>query len=136
MAEVVIVGFTGTRRGMTAYQKAKLRELLEESGCIRFHHGDCLGADAEAHDIAADLGLRTIVHPPDITTYRAWCKGTVVRPERPYLTRNRDIVLECDVLFAAPAQALEIQRSGTWSTVRVARKLDRPVCIISPEELT
>ena len=45
------IGFTGTRQGMTAEQKSALRNLLD-GGAGDFHHGDCIGADSEAHGIA------------------------------------------------------------------------------------
>ena len=59
-----IVGFTGTRQGMTDDQKCALRKLLSEiarngSFPLLFHHGDCVGSDEEAHEIA--VGLDAVV---------------------------------------------------------------------------
>jgi hypothetical protein len=51
----VSFGFTGTRQGMTAEQKSVLRNLLG-GGAGEFHHGDCIGADSEGHDIADECG--------------------------------------------------------------------------------
>jgi len=46
----------------------------------------------------------------------------------------RDFVNECDVLIAAPGEFVERKRgSGTWGTVRYARKLGRPLVIIWPD---
>src|SRR4051812_16327832 len=55
------VGFAGTRWGMTAEQKAVLSSLLQAAGG-EFHHGDSLGAAAEAREIAKSRNLKSIVH--------------------------------------------------------------------------
>lgn len=127
------IGFTGTSGGMTEGQKAMLREILR--GFIgELHHGDCVGADAEAHKIALECGLLPILHPPTDYKKRAWCESPafLMRPEKPYLTRNRDIVDETVGLIATPAECEEQQRGGTWYTVRYARKRGKPVTLILP----
>ena len=53
------VGFTGNRIGMSDYQIAELTELFSIYEIDQLHHGDCVGADAETHDIAKDMGLST-----------------------------------------------------------------------------
>ena len=61
------IGFTGTQQGMTLRQKQQLNEILRDlydKGNRWFHHGDCIGADAEAHDIATAIGYHILVHPP------------------------------------------------------------------------
>jgi predicted Rossmann fold nucleotide-binding protein DprA/Smf involved in DNA uptake len=55
------------------------------------------------------------------------------RAEKPYLARNRDIVLETIALIAAPAEPQERIRSGTWSTVRFAKKQGKTVILILPD---
>ncbi len=52
--------------------------------------------------------------------------------KKPYLARNRDIVNAADVLIAGPGGMEEIMRSGTWATVRYARKKQKPVIIVYP----
>ena len=37
------------------------------------------------------------------------------------------------MMIAAPSEAEEQRRSGTWSTVRFARKQGKPVFVISPD---
>lgn len=127
-------GFTGTRRGMTDAQKAALRELLR-SGTGHFHHGDCVGADSEAHDIADQCGYAIILHPPSNYKDRAWREvpAHMMRPEKPYMARNQDIVLNTGALIAAPAEHDEQPRGGTWSTVRFARKSGKTVILILPD---
>ena len=55
-----------------------------------------------------------------------------MREEKPYLDRNKDIVDETNILMACPNKAEEVQRSGTWSTVRYARKVGKAVLIVYP----
>jgi len=127
-------GFTGTRYGMTEEQKSALRTFLS-GGSGEFHHGDCVGADSEAHDIAEDCGYCPVLHPPSDYRFRAWKEvpPSLMRIEKPYMTRNRDIVDETIALIAAPAEAAEQPKGGTWSTVRYARRLGRSIVLLLPD---
>lgn len=132
------VGFTGTQKGMTLEQKAELEHIL--LGCLlevifgsSFHHGDCVGADAEASDIARNLEYRIICHPPLESSKRAFTASDFEFPKKSYLDRNRDIVNACEILIAAPKENKEVLRSGTWATIRYARKNKVPVIIIAPK---
>lgn len=127
------IGFTGTRQGMTPTQRAAVRELLAAHPGAVLHHGDAIGADAQAHDIAIALRCSVVVHPPTDGKDRAFKPSPDIRAPRPYLDRNRDIVRETTMLIAVPAEAVEQHRSGTWSTVRYARKLGRPISIVLPD---
>ncbi len=52
------VGFTGTRKGMTEFQKTEVRRLLTEymhGRDMEAHHGDCIGADTDFHNICIDM---------------------------------------------------------------------------------
>lgn len=126
------VGFTGTQRGMTAQQKVSLLTWLANRRG-EFHHGDCIGADAEAHDIAEGLFWTPIIHPPSNPSKRAWKKAPDIRKPKPYIERNHDIVDETEELIATPGEDTEQLRSGTWATVRYARKQRRMVTIILPD---
>lgn len=137
------VGFTGTQRGMTSVQVKALRRVLASLRTAGFpvtelHHGDCVGADAQAHALWT-LGAPerpVVIHPPTLALKRAWCRSgrtTVLRPA-PYLTRNRAIVDATWLLCACPAQLDgEALSSGTWSTVRYARRIERAVAIVRPD---
>jgi len=126
------VGFTGARQGMTEYQKNTVKNLLMAGQPTEFHHGDCVGADADAHVLAVRAGIKTVGHPPDISDNRAFCGVNILRETKPYLDRNHDIVDETDLLIACPMRAEEVRRSGTWATVRYARKLGRMILIVYP----
>jgi hypothetical protein len=130
------VGFTGSRDGTTCEQHKALCAKVRELDITEFHHGCCVGADAEAFAAVRTWvkAARTVAHPPD---KRAMLSGNAVllsderREPRPYLDRNRDIVDACDVLLACP-KGPEEQRSGTWATVRYARKKGKQIYIFWP----
>jgi hypothetical protein len=126
------VGFTGTSSGMTHAQLDSVETLLVFL-CSELHHGDCVGADAQAHDLAERHHIGTVVHPPLDPKSRAHKQGDEVRQARPYLRRNQDIVRETNMLLAAPATEAEQLRSGTWSTVRFARHLGRRIFLVLPD---
>ena len=115
----------------------------DETQLLQFHHGDCIGADAMAHKIAVGLGIRVIIHPPLKNDKRAFChKESIISnlgeaiyvsvvPPKPYLDRNQDIVDSVDVLIGMPKDIQEEEvRSGTWSTIRRARKKRIPIYFV------
>jgi hypothetical protein len=131
---VTVAAFTGTRLGLTALQRDALRTNLYNAS-TRPHvlmHGDCIGADAEASELAASLRIITIACPCDLEDQRAHRTADVILPARPPLARNRWMVDGCDFLIACPPGP-EVRRSGTWSTVRYAERVRRPVVIIWPD---
>lgn len=137
------VGFTGTQRGMTAAQYAAVGELLlarfphaavtTPVRSVTFHHGDCTGADEQAHVIARICGYFIVVHPPTDPKKRAWCTGDFAMTPAPYLERNAAIVRSTLELIATPGETAEQVRSGTWATIRQARRLRRPTTIVWPD---
>lgn len=131
---MIHIGFTGTRNGMTQKQKVKLSSLLFavcSNDCV-FHHGDCIGADQEAAEIAKNLGYSLVCHPPSNPKSQAFVVSNKTRSPKPYIKRNHDIVDECYQLIATPKSNQEELRSGTWATVRYARKTGIQVIIIYP----
>lgn len=120
-------GFTGTRKGLTKRQLGALKTLLLDLECDEFHHGDCLGADAEFHALVDNEGCRVVIHPPFVNAHRAncvtKCADGIVMPPRDYLDRDYEIA-KSPILIACPAEETgEVVRSGTWATVRYARQL-------------
>ncbi len=131
------IGFTGSREGMPTAQRESTRLVLTDLCSIsktdelEFHHGDCVGSDEEAHRIALTLRIPIFIHPPINLEGRAVCSGYYwIENPKGYLDRNRDIAAACDVLVATPKQSIEVTRSGTWATVRYARKLSKKILII------
>lgn len=135
---MMIVGFTGTQRGLTKAQTFKLANILHRLSLKKmeeFHHGDCIGADAKAHDLVAalDREVTVIIHPPLKGNKRAFKDGDEECEKREYLDRNQDIVDVCHVLLACPGEKEEQQRSGTWATVRRAKKAHKYIWFIYPD---
>ena len=136
----MIIGFTGTQDGMTPQQKQKFEALLNYYKCQEFHAGDCVGADSEAHDIALNKASKIVIHPPNYANKRAFCdkktKNGVdlqVLPEKWYIDRNHDIVDFCETMLATPREYSEQIRSGTWATIRYAKKIKKPLVVIFPD---
>lgn len=129
------IGFTGTQRGMTPSQIAFITESLTDLESVSSaHHGDCVGADAEFHSICRSLGFDITLHPLKVDSKRAFCEGaTATKAPRDYLDRNHDIVDACDQIFCAPSGMTEKVRSGTWATVRYARKKAKSIIIAWPD---
>lgn len=128
------VSFTGTRKGMTETQKRLFRACLDRKEITEFCHGDCIGADEGAHNIAVSLKTIEIKKRPcNLNSQRAFTKeGTcLAEPEHP-LDRNKKIVDDGDMLIACPGEQFEERRSGTWATVRYARKQGKRIIIIWP----
>lgn len=133
------VGFTGTQQGCAERQLAALVGLLrqlQKRGVVRLRHGACIGADEQAHAVARRIGLGVFKHPPSDTSKMAECPmlpGEETAEPDEYLKRNRAIVDGAPILVATPKEEEgEALRSGTWATVRYARKKGRVVYIVRP----
>jgi hypothetical protein len=136
-------GFTGTRTGLNENQIDQIQKLLQsdlDAGLqIEVHHGDCVGADADFHAICQKLSkdIKIVIHPGcskqnssnHDSKLRAYCKSDDIQPAKDYLDRNRDIVNETSILIACPFSNVEQQRSGTWYTIRYARKVAKPIIL-------
>ena len=106
-----------------------------DEGYTHLNHGDCVGADAIAHGIALELGLKVIIHPPTNPKYRAYCNGdnVTILAEGEYKARNQTIIDNGDVLLALPNTNHEFNRSGTWQAVRQARRRILPIIVCYPD---
>lgn len=119
---------------MTPLQVLTLHTLLEDIKVEGFHHGDCIGADFQAHEVAMELGIPIWLHPPENPTKRAFCQGALVVDDTyPYLIRNHHIVEQSEWLIAGPHEPDMVTRSGTWATVRYAMTLSRDIAILLPD---
>ena len=139
------IGFTGTRKGMTDAQKDAVRQLIAdllEGRCVvgnKAVHGCCVGADADFVKIAASMNyfnLEIVAHRSDIPSMidpEAFSLSDILVAPKPPLVRNQNIVEESSVMIACPETAEEVVRSGTWATVRFARKRGKPLAIVNPD---
>lgn len=131
--DILSFGFTGTRRGMTLPQRRSVREFLELMRPTELHHGQCVGADFDAHLICLELGIPVILHPGSLPALTAECAGArESHPPKAMLARNEDIVRASELLIAVPFRVNEVLRSGTWAAVRRARKLGRRIVLVHP----
>lgn len=130
------VGFTGTREGLSMAQIEKVLELLRKWKATSFIHGGCIGADSQIHSIleTASTEMMLGVYPSNLPDQRGIQRCWMAKPDAP-LTRNKKIVAECERLIACP-EGLEVVRSGTWSTIRHAKKVHRWVTIVWPNGVT
>lgn len=121
---------------MSEAQALSLQGLLQLLSPSEVHHGDCIGADAQCHEMALRVA---VIHPPSDPKKRAFCTPCTpgqMREPKPYLERNRDIVDESELLIACPRQQREVIRSGTWATVRYARSQGKRVWTLYPDGTT
>ncbi len=130
---MIHVGFTGTRHGMNPLQSRELARLLDDIGIFTAHHGDCVGSDAQFHDIARRLANSIVIHPPSDESQRAFCKhADEWRAACSYLARNRCIVTEATVMIATPFEMDRQMTGGTWYTIAYAERLGKPLAIVKP----
>ncbi len=130
------VGFTGTQTGITPPQFDLLVEVLQELHEVtEAHHGDCFGADREfAVTVDCIFGTGKLhCHPPEDDKKRAYTRYDVIYPVKPYLIRNTDIVNATDILIACPNGPERMRGSGTWHTIRYARKQKGVIVILWPD---
>jgi hypothetical protein len=135
---MTILGFTGTQHGMTDAQHRGFINVIDWFVASRgeFHHGDCVGADAEAHAVARVRLWFMYGHPPSNPSKRAFCACDALADPFPYLVRNQAIVDAAEYLIAvprAPEEHTSQRRSGTWFTVRRARLKGIPVTVVWPD---
>lgn len=133
----MIVGFTGTRVGMTPAQLDAFKELVATTRFKEFHHGSCMGADVEAARIVrrfAEEYVYIVCHPgpADDSCQQASGVDDEIREPLTHFRRNRNIVSCCDLLVATPKESIPQNRGGTWYTINYAHKLNKPVKILGP----
>lgn len=134
---MIHIGFTGTRHGMTDLQKRSvengLRTFLFRFGPLMAHHGDCVGADEDFHEICRRLEIAVHLHPPAEDRWRAFVSVyDAIEPVKPFAMRNMAIVQASRYMLATPKSLPAEPRGqgGTWQTVRIAQRLEKPTIIV------
>lgn len=124
------IGFTGNRKGLNEKQKQEILNYFNEQKVIEVHHGDCIGCDSDFHDLISKNfpEINIVIHPPDNDKMRAFKTSDNICKTKTYLKRNHDIVDNSDTLIGCPS-GQEIIRSGTWATIRYAKKNNKPTLI-------
>ncbi len=149
-----VVFFTGTRKGTSHEQIDGLREWLFNRDILSGHHGCCIGADEDFHNIVR--GLRVAGEPvpwlvgwpaevpPDLT-----CAGRIecddLKLTQSPLARNknmaayaryhkennaRNCLTEC-VACPLEDEPPDTGRGGTWHAIRAFKAAGIPVTIIN-----
>lgn len=132
------IGFTGNRQGLTEEQKIEIIKILDQYNNIIVSHGDCIGSDTDFHNICIEYKKSNVgknfeihIYPPECDTLRAYNLGDVIYKTKPYLERNKDIVINSEILIGCPIDKhCEEIRSGTWSTIRFARKHNKQIHLL------
>jgi hypothetical protein len=133
----MIVGFTGTRKGMNERQLNQLALMLiclhtgRPGARNEFHFGGARGADLEARAAAVEHAFEIVWHPCPGVVADEQTAGEHWRKVLPPLVRNQRIVDAVSVLLAAPHTDKEALRSGTWATIRYARAKGIPVVMLT-----
>ena len=134
----MIIGFTGTRNGMTDAQINRVAQILEDEEPTKTIDGMCVGSDAGFALLSSGLGVYTIGYPghskldEDDMTYRDPNPRDEERESKTHFERNRDIVNECDIMIATPSGDNFDHRGGTNYTIKYALKVGKEINIILP----
>ena len=135
------IGFTGTQDGMTQIQKELIRlraeAVLFSYSDVVFHHGCCIGSDEEFHEILRSLSQEVVIHghPGDLPAKTSYVVDDcdILDARSPNLMRNGVLVTKSHELWSTPGGFSEEMRSGTWATIRIAKKIKAPMDIIYPD---
>jgi len=127
------LGFTGTRKGITKAQFDQLSFLLGYLRPLYARHGGAIGADAEFHEMCLMQRISIDIFPSTMASQVADLHGynKIYRPAPP-LSRNKVIVQYSDYMIAVSGTAHEVQRSGTWATIRYTKRMQQPIITIFP----
>ena len=132
----MIIGFTGTRQGMTDDQLDTLyawfmfcKDQIDEA-----HFGLCRGSDAQFYHLLLAVKPSVVIvgHPCNLVDQQVNLPCDYMRPTKDPLVRNHDMVDEVESMLATPATMRNVLRSGTYSCLRYAANKNRDLNIILP----
>lgn len=133
------IGFTGARVGMSSEcVRAVSRQLgLIANANVVGLHGDCVGADSDFDCLCRLHSIETWMRPCTMDgnedhRFRAYTQAKPMGKATNPMKRNREIASQCHVLFGCPPTDHEVQRSGSWATIRYARKYGKPTFLFFP----
>lgn len=140
----MILGFTGSRNGMTAEQCEAFGKLISELQPTEFRHGACIGSDewaAGAVRMYFGASVRIVAHPGRSVrggknlqyAPKSAALSDEVLTVRPFMDRNFAIVAACDRLVACPNTFARLSSGGTWATIGFAEQANRPLSVIWPD---
>jgi hypothetical protein len=98
-------------------------------------HGGAIGADEQFDDIMREWHIERLIFPSTLFTQWMPNRGGTWLKSKPPLVRNRSIVNASGIMLAAPSGP-EVIRSGTWSTIRYAKHVGKPLFIFWPDGST
>lgn len=131
------LGVSGTREGMTELQLNALKDLFPKlpQTLNTLHQGQCVGVDVQVGTWFYELDeLHKIVsHPPIKKDLIGKCFIHESKPAKNYLARNRDIVLESNIMLIIPKENEPQEKGGTWYTYNFAKKNNKKIYIIYPD---
>ena len=142
----MIIGFSGTRHGMTMPQKMEMANQLIGLKPEKFIHGDCIGADQQAHSIVDGAVCEIIIRPgrlpagnnikqANCASFPSISRVILLDPED-LLDRNLGIVKYSDAMIITPREMTEQNSGGTWMTYRMAINARKPIFLILPDGTT
>jgi len=144
-----MIGFSGSRKVLEQDAIEKIEEILfvlrlnfkNEATIVT---GGCIGVDALVARLAAGLLFKVFTIIPANTRavdkyWAVYAKESFIFKEGSYKNRNEKIVEVSDILVALVSvpefdKNGEFTHSGTWQTVRLARKKKIPVLVIEVKE--
>lgn len=137
----MIIAFTGVV-DVSAHDYEKIRSVVEQLKADQFVSGAAHGVDTYAARMAHlyfPEAIHTVIVPaaPHNTEFVSWAEALgfeIVRLKSAgnaatnYMNRNQHMVNLADELVAFPkTEEEQWQGSGTWATIRRARKKDIPI---------
>lgn len=132
-----VLGFTGSREGPTEEQKATWEKMTIWLSGIGMHNGCAVGSDRYVLENLPAVSSCSLW--PANLDGSTWAKdfakrhlATEILPILSPLDRNKYIVSHSHGLIAFPSTDTEVLRSGTWATIRYARKTKKPVLYVLP----
>jgi len=130
------LGITATRNGLSEAQREAFAKIVKEYQPDEFHHGDCVGGDADGVAIVREImgdRCKIVCHPPIKDDVRAFVPSDITHEPFSYFKRNRNIVDAVDFLFGGPPCWNPRNVGGTWYTINYALKVKKHVRYVSPD---